>query len=275
MAAKAADYARCLLLADTHSSLLLFTSKGRCLSTKCYRIPQDTTRTAKGMPITQLVSLDPQEQITAALAADFTPNSFLLLITRQGKIKRTPTLEFASLKYSGLGAINLDKGDELVAAKIASDQDEVIVVTGKGRAIRFLLESLRVTSRKSSGVQAIKLAPGDQVVRLDVIYPGAFLLVVSSNGFGKLTSVDAFPRQARRGRGILAHKITSRTGEVVAARLVSLRQELMIISAAGNVIRSAVESIPIRSRSSQGISLMRLNPGDRVALITCFGGRLQ
>jgi DNA gyrase subunit A len=227
------------------------------------------------VPITQLVSLDPQEQITAALAADFTPNNFLLLITRQGKIKKTKTLEFASLKGGGLGAIDLDKGDELVTAKIASDRDEVIVVTTKGRAIRFPLGSLRATSRKSAGVGAIKLDGDDRVVRLDIIYPGAFLLVVSSNGFGKLTPIDAFPCQARRGRGILAHKTTDRTGEVVAARLVSPGQELMIISAMGNVIRSPVGSIPIRSRKGQGISLMKLNPGDRVASTSCFDGRLQ
>jgi DNA gyrase subunit A len=270
MMTKEVDSARFLLLADTHDSLLLFTSKGRCFPLKCHSIPQDTSRQARGVPITQLLSLDPREHITALVAAGPTPNSFLLLATRNGKVKKIAVSEFASLKSRGLIAINLDKGDELVTAKVAGARDEVILVSDKGRLIRFPLKDLRATSRKSSGVRGIKLHSSEYVVGMDVIYPDAYLLVVTANGSGKLTPISSFPLQGRGGRGILAHKLTARTGEAVAAKLVSLRQELMIISAAGNVIRSSVESIPVKSRNTQGISLMKLNPGDKVVSITHF-----
>jgi len=200
----------------------------------------------------------------------------LVMATCRGEIKKTAVGSFASVRSSGLIAMDLEAGDELVAARLATDQDDVILVTQEGQSIRFAVSELRASSRTSGGVCGIRLAPDDRVVSMDIIYPDTFFLVVTSGGFGKLTPVGNYPRQHRAGNGVRTFKLAEKTDEVVAARVVSQHQQLMIISADGIITRTPMkekdprQGITIQDRSTQGVRLMRLGGGDRVVAITCF-----
>jgi DNA gyrase subunit A len=274
MVTKEVDTAHIFLSADTHDMLLLFSNTGKMFSLKCYRLPQDISRTAKGTPLINLLPLEPKEQITAAIALSrFVPGEFVILVTRKGKVKRTPVEKFSSMKSRGLIAVSLEKGDELVAVTLAGDGDEVILVTEKGQAIRFAVSTLRVASRTSRGVRGIRLAPNDKVVSMVTASPGACLLTVTANGFGKLTRTSFYTAHHRGGKGLLSHRVTEKTGEVVAAKQLTPSGELMLISANGIIIRVLVESIRVQQRVTQGVSLMRIEPGNRVVSIAYLEGK--
>ena len=277
MVTREADAVRLLTVADTHDSLLFFTNRGKVFCLKCYELSADSTRTAKGTAVVNLFPTAADERVTAMVAVtDFTPGTFLLMATCRGKIKKTAVSNFASVRSSGLIAIDLGAGDELVATCMATDQDDVILAASRGQSIRFAVSSLRATSRTSGGVRGIRLAPGDRVVDMDCVYPDAFVLVVTTGGFGKLTPVSRYPRQRRAGSGVRTFKITQKTGEVADAKVVSPSQQLMIISADGIVIRTPVrekdpkQGITIQGRSTEGVRLMRLSQGDKVVAIACF-----
>jgi len=259
---------RLLLVTDTLDTLLFFTSRGKVLSLKCHRIPQDSSRTARGTPLVQLLSLDEREQVTDILAvSSFSPGNFMVMATRSGEIKRTALKDFGSVRSSGLIAMGLEKDDELVAARVAHQDDEVILVTETGQAIRFAVAGLRVASRSSGGVRAIRLSPGDGVVAMDIVSPNAYLLLVTANGHGKRTPLADYRRQARGGRGIKSLCISPKSGMVTSARIVDSADELMILSAQGNMIRIMVEDIPIQRRIRRGASLMKLSEGDEAIAI--------
>ncbi len=272
------DAVRLLVVADTHDNLLFFTNRGKVFRLKCYEIPAGSSRTAKGMAVINLFPIAEGERVTDVVAvADFTPDAYLLMATSRGEIKKTTLANFASVRSSGLIAMDVEKGDELVGARLAIDQDEVIMVTERGQSIRFVVSKLRTSLRTSGGVYGIRLASGDQVVSMEVAHPEGFLLVVTTNGFGKLTPVSQYPRQKRAGSGVKTFKLIEKTDKVAAARVVSLSEQVMIISADGIVIHTPVEErdpkkgITIQGRSTQGVRLMRLDDGDSVVAITCFG----
>jgi DNA gyrase subunit A len=277
MVTREKDAARLLVVTDTHANLLFFTSRGKVFRLKCYEIPADSSRLAKGTALINLFPVTEDERVTAMVAvADFSPEAYLVMATCRGEIKKTAVDNFASVRSSGLIAMDLEGGDELVVACLATDQDDVILVTRKGQSIRFAVSELRASSRTSGGVCGIHLAPDDQVVSMDIVRPDAFLLVVTSGGFGKLTSVSSYPRQHRAGSGVITFKLAEKTDEVIAARVVSQSQQLMLISADGIVIRTPMQEedprrgITIQGRSTQGVRLMRLGDGDRVVAIACF-----
>jgi len=277
MVTREKDAVRVLVVADTHDNLLFFTNRGKVFCIKCYEIPPDSSRTAKGMAVINLFPVSDNERVTAMVAlSDFKPDDYLLLATYLGEIKKTTADNFASVRSSGLIAMDLAEGDELVAACLATDQDDVILVTEKGQSIRFAVSGLRASSRTSGGVRGIRLAPDDRVVSMDIAYPDTFLLVVTTEGFGKLTPVSHYPRQHRAGSGVRTFKLTEKTGEVAAAKLLSQSQQLMIISADGIVTRTPVKEkdpkkgITLQGRSSQGVRLMRLGNNDKVVAIACF-----
>jgi len=277
MVTREADAVRLLVVADTHDYLLFFTNRGKVFSLKCYEIPADSSRVAKGTAVINLFPVADGERVTAMVAVtDFTPNTYMLMATCRGEIKKTSLDKFASVRSSGLIAMDLEEGDELVATCLASDQDKVMLVTQKGQAITFTVSSLRATSRTSGGVRGIRLAPDDQVVSMDIAYPDGFLLVITTGGFGKLSPIGGYPRQHRAGSGVRTFKLAEKTGDIAAARVVSLSQQAMIISADGIVIQTPVKEkdprrgITIQGRSTEGVRLMRLGHGDRVVAITCF-----
>ncbi len=271
-----ADAVRLLAVADTHDNLLFFSNRGKVFNLKCHEIPADSSRTAKGMAVVNLFPIAEGERITALVAVtDLKPNTYMLLTTCRGEIKKTALDNFSSVRSSGLIAMDLEPGDELVATCLATDEDDVILVTQKGQAIRFAVSKLRATSRTSGGVCGIRLASDDEVVSMGIAYPDAFLLVVTSGGFGKLTPVEQYPRQHRAGSGVRTFKFTEKTGDIAGAGFVALSQQVMIISADGIVISTPVkekdprQGITIQGRSTQGVKLMRLNPGDKVVAIAC------
>jgi DNA gyrase subunit A len=277
MVTREADAVRLLAVADTHDNLLFFTNRGKVFHAKCYEIPADSSRVAKGTAVINLFSIAEDEKVTAMVAlSDFKPGAYLLMATRHGEIKKTAVENFASVRSSGLIAIDLEPGDELVAACLATDQDDVLLVTEQGQAIRFAASELRAVSRTSGGVRGIRLSPGDQVIGMDIVHPDAYVLSVTAGGFGKLTPVAAYPRQHRAGGGVRTFKLTEKSGKVASAKVVSLSQQAMIISAEGIVIQTPVkekdpkQGITILGRSTQGVRLMKLDPGDRVVAIACF-----
>ncbi|MFC1925906.1 DNA gyrase subunit A [Chloroflexota bacterium] len=271
MVTKEVDSARLFLLADTHDTLFFFTSRGKVLPLKCHRIPQDTSRTAKGIPVINLLSLSPDEYITTAVKADFTPGNFLFLATRKGKVKRIKIERFSTMKSNGLLCISLESGDELIAAGLAMDGENVILVSEKGQSIRFATDALKAASRTSRGVRGIRLDPGNRLVSIVVIHPDDYLLTVTTRGYGKFSPTSAYPAQHRGGKGILTHKVGDKEGKVVAAKLTSPSEELMLISNHGIIIRIPMSNVRVQKRTTRGVCLMRINAPNEVIAIACLG----
>ncbi len=277
MVTREADAVRLLVVADTHDELLFFTNRGRVFRLKCYEIPDSSSRTAKGTAVINLFPITESERVTAMVSVtDFKPDTYLLMATRCGEIKKTPLDRFASVRSSGLIAMDLEEGDELVAARLATDRDDVILVTEKGQSIRFAVANLRASSRTSGGVCGIRLATNDRLVGMDIIYPDAFLLVVTTGGFGKLAPIGDYPRQHRAGSGVRTFKLTEKTGDVTAARTVTQSEQVMIVSADGIIINTPVkekdprQGITVQGRSTQGVRLMKLSQDDKVVALACF-----
>jgi DNA gyrase subunit A len=278
MVTREADAVRLLVVADTHDHLLFFTNRGRVFYLKCHEIPSDSSRIAKGTAVINLFSVADDERVTAMVALpDFEKGSYLVMATRLGEVKKTTADKFAAVRSSGLIAMDLEKSDELVAARLATDKDDMLLVTQEGQSIRFAVKDLRAASRTSGGVRGIRLSSSDQVVALDIIRPKGYVLVVTSGGFGKLTPVTDYPKQHRAGGGVRTFRLVEQRGKVVAAAVVSLSQQLMIISAEGIVIQTPVRekdpkqrSISIQGRSTQGVKIQELDTGDRVVAIASF-----
>ncbi len=277
MVTREKDAVRLLTVADTHDNLLFFTSRGKVFHLKCHEIADDSSRTAKGIAIINLFPITDNERVTAMVSVpDFRTDVFLLMATRNGEIKKTAVDKFAAVRTSGLIAMDLEEGDELVSTSLATDQDNIILATQKGQSIKFPVSKVRASSRTSGGVRGIRLAPDDQVVSIDTAYPDSFFLIVTNDGFGKLTPISNYPQQQRAGSGVITFKLPEKTSEVVAAKVVSQSQQLMIISADGIVTRTPVKEkdprkgITVQGRGTQGVKLMRLSKSDKVVAIACF-----
>ena len=277
MVTREKDAVRLLTVADTHDNLLFFTSRGKVFHLKCHEIADDSSRTAKGIAIINLFPITDNERVTAMVSVpDFRTDVFLLMATRNGEIKKTAVDKFAAVRTSGLIAMDLEEGDELVSTSLATDQDNIILATQKGQSIKFPVSKVRASSRTSGGVRGIRLAPDDHVVSIDTAYPDSFFLIVTNDGFGKLTPISNYPQQQRAGSGVITFKLPEKTSEVVAAKVVSQSQQLMIISADGIVTRTPVKEkdprkgITVQGRGTQGVKLMRLSKSDKVVAIACF-----
>jgi DNA gyrase subunit A len=253
-----------IISCNTMDTLLFFTNQGRCYSLKAHEVP-DASRTAKGTPIVNLLTLQPDEVVTMPMAVkDFSGASYLVLATRKGKIKRTPLSQFAQVRANGLIAVGIEDGDELAWVRMSNGDQDVIVVTAQGKSIRFAETDARPMGRPAAGVTAIRLAAGDVVVGMDIIESGHDLVFVSANGFGKRTSIDDYPRQGRGGSGVIAMKVTDKTGLLVGARMVTGEDNLMMITQKGIVIRIQGEQISRIGRATQGVTLMKVGKSDRL-----------
>jgi len=263
------DAARLLAVADTHDNLLLLTNRGRCFSLKCYELPADSSRVAKGMAVVNLFSIPEDEKvIDIVVVPEFSPDTFLVMASRLGEVKKTSLDKFSAVRSSGLISMDIEPGDELLAGCLATDKDDVVLVTQKGQSIRFAVSSIRASTRTSGGVRGIRLSTGDQVVGAGIAYPKSLLLVITSKGFGKLTTIEDYPKQHRAGGGVRTFKTVEKTGELVDARIVVPSQEVMFISAHGIVTRTPVQGITVQGRSTQGVTLMRPAEGDEVVAVT-------
>lgn len=266
IATREAESVRLLLAADTLDTLLFFTDRGRVYSLKCYRVPQETSRTSKGIPLVKLISIEEKERVTEILAVtEFVPGDSMIMATSRGVIKRSAAESFASVRSNGLIAMRLGKGDELVAAKVAGKDSEVIIVTEVAHAIRFTLGGLRLASRTSGGVRAIHLAPEDRLVAMDIVSPDAYLMVITKTGYGKCTLLSRYRIQSRGGTGVKT--LSSKVGSVVAARVINTEDEVMILTAQGVILRMQGANIPTQGRIRRGASLMKPDEGDEVISI--------
>jgi DNA gyrase subunit A len=257
-----------IVAANTHASLLFFTDQGRVFQLKVYDIP-DSSRTSKGLPVINLISLQPGETITTLLPVrDFSAGSYLFFCTQNGRVKRTKLEQFSSVRSSGLIAIGLDEDDALAWVRMTSGEDELILVTEMGRAVRFAEEDVRPMGRTAAGVIGVRMATKNRVISAEVVQPDADLLVVSRNGYGKRTPLEEFHRRGRGGTGVTAMKMTERNGLLAAARVINDDDSVMMVSERGMVIRMAANQISRIGRTTQGVSVMRLSDGDQVASIT-------
>ena len=265
MGVREADGIRRLMVADTHDSLLFFTDRGRVFQLKAHEVP-DSSRLARGTPLVNLIEIEPTELVTAVVSTTSYDKDFMVLATKKGEVKKTPLKEFESVRRAGLIAMGLEDGDELVFAQLAKEDDDVILVSTLGKAMRFNASELRSASRMSGGVRGMRLVEAeDEIVALEVVQPEAMLLTLSETGLGKRTEFEDYPRHSRGGQGVITHNVTPRTGRVVAARAVYANHELIVVSESGIVMRTRVDSISKVGRSTQGVHVMNVSQGDRVA----------
>ncbi len=274
MATREDDTVRQLLVTHTHDSLLFFTDRGRVFQLRTYELP-DVSRTAKGEHLINMISIEQRERVTAIVSVPKGAEGDVMIVaTKKGEVKKTALSEFEVVRRQGLIAMNLEEDDELVGAKLASNGDDILLITAQGQAIRFSVDDLRLASRTSGGVRGIRLDIGDTVISLNLALPGCSLLIVTNFGYGKRTLIEDYPRHNRGGGGVITAKVTDKTGPVAAARMISeLDSDLMVISAAGVVIRTDVTRIKTSGRATQGVTLMHLNEGDSVVAIATTNGK--
>src|SRR6266496_3802719 len=268
------DTVRHLLVAHNHDALLFFTDRGRVFRLRVFELP-DVSRTAKGEHIINLISIEQRERVTAMVyVPKGVSRDYMIVATKNGEVKKTAMDEFEVVRRSGLIAMNLEDDDELIGAKLAHADDDVLMISARGKAIRFTVAELRSASRTSGGVRGIRLSKGDKVVSLNLAPKDGELLVVNENGYGKRTPVDEYPSQSRGGGGVITSKVTGKTGLVATARVITEKDnDLMIISAGGVVIRTDVSTIHVAGRSTQGVRLMNLGEGDCVVAVATTNGK--
>jgi len=258
-----------LFPARTLDTILFFSDRGKVYSEKAYQIP-DADRTGRGIPIVNILSMDASETITAVLSVPhFDEENYCIMATRNGRIKRVALSDFSSVRPSGLIAINLDDGDELGWARLTNGQDEIILVTEGGQAVRFPETEVRTMGRGAAGVIALRLAKGDFVTSMEVVEPGGDLLVVTMGGYGKRTSLDEYPLKSRATKGVqtIDKKALGKIGRIASARVVQAPDDLTIMSAGGVALRTKVKDISQTGRSTRGVLLMNLATGDSVASV--------
>jgi DNA gyrase subunit A len=265
MGTRAEDFVEHLIVASTHSYLLIFTTRGRVYWLKVYEIP-DATTTGKGKHITNLINLQPDETVKAFLSVkDFVPDQFVLMVTKQAVIKKSELTEFDNPMARGIIAVSLDEGDELISAKITHGDNYVFLGSREGQAIRFAESQVRAMGRQARGVRGMDLAPGDYLVGMEVVDKDGLLLSIAENGYGKRTPIEDYRLTARGAKGVINMKTTGKTGKVVGILSVKEDSEIIIVSQNGKIIR--IESSTIRQvgRSSQGVRLVALEEGDKIA----------
>ena len=263
------DYIEDMFMTTTHHYIMFLTNKGRAYRIKAYEIPE-ASRTARGTAIINLLQLQPGEKVTAGIALkEFDEERYLFLATKSGIVKKTKIKNFAHIRKTGIQAINLKDDDVLIGAKATNNQKDILLITKHGMSIRFNEQDVRATGRSSMGVIGMTLTEGDEVVSMQLTSQGEYVLVASEFGYGKLTDVNEFSAQRRGGKGVKCYKIIEKTGDVVGAKILSLENEMMIITNEGIIIRMLVSDISIVGRNTSGVKLINIDneKGIRVASI--------
>ncbi|MGD0577008.1 MAG: DNA gyrase subunit A, partial [Candidatus Staskawiczbacteria bacterium] len=287
------DIVEHFLCASTHDNLMFFTDSGKVFQTQVYEIPEGT-RVARGRGVMNFLELSTEEKVLSLVPMEkAAPNAkpedkkekYLVMVTKNGRIKKTSLDEFENVRKSGIIAIKLEKGDALKKVVKTTGEDDIILATKNGISIRFKEKDIRAMGRSAAGVKGIRLKKGDEVIGMDVIEKNPpvdektkkpvkqYLLVVMENGYGKRTEISQYKVQGRGGSGVKAAKITSKTGPVVMSSIledVADEEDLIVISQHGQVIRTSVKSISLLGRATQGVRIMRLAEGDKVASGACL-----
>jgi DNA gyrase subunit A len=273
---KEEDFVTMLISASTHSELLFFTNRGKAYQIKMYDIPEGK-RATKGKSIMNFLSLGDDEKVTSILPIDKeTKKSVesLMMVTAQGVVKKVKAESFKDVRRSGLIAISLDNGDELRSVLAIAKADDIMLATTLGQSIRFKESDVREMGRAAGGVRAIKLAKDDIVIGVDRIPKASeiplTILTLSSHGLGKKTNIKEYKTQKRGGSGIKTAKVTPKTGKLIVAKIIGTESEIIAVSQKGQVIRVDLSSIPTSGRQTQGVTIMKLRPGDSIASITCL-----
>ena len=262
------DYIEDLIMTTTHNYIMFFTNTGRVYRLKAYAIPE-SSRTARGTAIVNLLNLQPGEKVTAVIPMrDYENDDYLFMATKSGMVKKTPIREYENVRKNGLQAIVLKEDDELIEVKATNNQKDIILVTKQGQCIRFHESDVRITGRVSMGVIGMKLDEGDEIIGMQMDTQGECLLVVSANGMGKRTPITEFKPQKRSGKGVLCYNITEKTGELIGAKLVDDDREVMLITTEGIIIRIPVNNISIIGRNTSGVKLMNIDPESDVKVAT-------
>ena len=253
------DYIENLFMATTHHYLMFFTNMGRVYRMKAYEIPE-ASRTSRGTAIVNLLQLLPEEKISAVISLkEYEDDKYLFMATKDGTVKKTPVKEYENIRKTGLQAITLREGNELIEVKVTDNERDIFLVTKKGQCIRFKEKDARTTGRTSIGVRGMKIDDKDEVVAMQMDSQGPNLLLVSEYGMGKRTSIDEFSRQFRGGKGVKCYKITEKTGDVVGCKAVEDGTEIMMITNEGIIIRIGVDDISQLGRVTSGVKLMNLD----------------
>ncbi len=260
------DFMRDLFMVSTHDYILFLTNTGRIYKLKAYEIPE-AGRTARGMAIVNLLQLQPNEKISAMVAMkEFEEDKYLIMATKKGTIKKTPLTDYVNIRKSGIQAITLREEDALIDVAISDNQDNILLVTKNGQAIKFSEQDVRETGRSAMGVRGIELKDDDEVISMQFEKDGECILIVSANGMGKRTPFSEFKLQNRGGKGVKCYKISDKTGEVVGAKAVNDGNEVMMITNEGIVIRMFVDDISILGRVTLGVKLMNTGAGKDIVV---------
>jgi DNA gyrase subunit A len=257
------DFVDKLFVANTHDTILCFSSRGKIYWLKVYQVPQ-ASRGSRGKPIVNLLPLEPGERIHTVLPIrEFDQESFVFMATSGGTVKKTPLSQFSRPRASGIIAIDLRNGDKLVDAAITGGDAEILLVASSGKGIRFHESDVRPMGRGAAGVRGIKLPEGHEVIALSIVR-GGMVLTATENGYGKRTAIEDFPVQGRGGQGVITIQTTERNGRTVGAVLVEDDDEIMLISSNGTLVRTSVDEISVQGRNTQGVRLIRVEEGQRL-----------
>lgn len=266
MSRREEDIAAEMFVINSHDYVLFFTDKGRVYRLKCYEVPEGS-RQSKGVNIANLIPISPDEKVTSMIRVpEFDEGKYLVMVTRQGIIKRIELNAYNTSRKGGLIALELNEGDELAWVRMTDGNSQVIIATKKGMAIRFNETDIRAMGRQARGVKAMALKEGDCVVGMSVVREGGLVLTVSETGYGRLSSPDDYRIQSRGGKGLTNYH-TEKYGDVAAIKVVNLDDDIIIISEEGIIIRIAAESIRVCARPSKGVTVMKVNGDDRVVTI--------
>lgn len=268
---KDGDFVCEMFIVNTHDTILFFTNKGNVFSLNGYDIPEGS-RQARGTAIVNLLDLSPNEEVSTMLSVEeFEPEKYFTMVTKNGIIKKTKISEYKNMRRSGLIAINLKRGDRLMTVHITNGEKELIISTKKGNSIRFNESDVNDTGRNTMGVIGVRLKDDDEVVSFSIVDDDKYLASVGSKGYGKLTSLKEFNNQNRGGVGVISHKVTNKTGDVVATYVVSKDDQLLLITEEGVIIRIGVNQISTFGRNTQGVKLMNLKNSEIVAVAKFIG----
>ena len=271
LATREEDFVEHIFTASTHDHVLFFTNRGIVYHLKAYQIPEGG-RQAKGTAIVNLLPLENGEKITAVIpVSEFADGKYLTFITKAGTIKKTDLMAYAKIRTSGLRAIDIAEGDELISVKITDNTDEIIIGTRKGMAIRFAEGDVRPMGRTAHGVRGVRLKPGDYVVDAVTVEDNAQLLTITENGYGKKTSFDEYKVQSRGGQGVFNYKLTEKTGDVAGLKAVTDDDDIIMITSDGIIIRTHTAEISTYSRQTQGVRVMKPADGIKVVSIATTG----
>jgi DNA gyrase subunit A len=268
------DWVQHLVVGSTKSDLLFFTDDGKVFRIRTHEVP-DASRQSRGIPVVNLIDIAQNESITSIVAIqEWSDNHYLFSATRDGMIKKTPATEYRSVMRNGKIAMALRGNDQLQWVALTSGDDEVIFATTDGKAIRFSEREVRPMARDTMGVRGLTLRAGAKAAGMEIVKPDAYLLVVSERGYGKLTQLSEYPRKHRAGQGVYTLQVTEKTGRLIGIRVVEdTGEELMVVSAQGQVIRTDLSEVRITGRQAQGVIIMRLNEDDSVGSIAGVGTR--